>query len=153
MEGVSRRYPLYLSGEPGAGQHFLVVVDLLHCIPMRTVVNAFLRCVMLRGVGFIFAIYPYPAEIWYDTPKISIVDTILHHCRSLLAKDQMKILWDTPFKQYLKAVSCLVSLSASSVVSNRPPENVYTVTKATFSKIYSLQTYIIVIVHCRKIGS
>jgi len=63
MEGVSRRYPLYLSGEPGAGQHFLVVVDLLHGIPMRTIVNMILRGVILRGVGFIFAVYPYPPEI------------------------------------------------------------------------------------------
>jgi hypothetical protein len=48
MEGVSRRYPLYLSREPGAGQHFLVVVDLLHGIPTRTIVNAFLRSLILR---------------------------------------------------------------------------------------------------------
>ena len=63
MEGVSWRYPLNLSGEPGAGQHFLVVVDLLHGIPMRTVVNAFLRCVILRGVGCIFAVEAYSPEI------------------------------------------------------------------------------------------
>jgi len=33
MEGVPRGNPLYLSREPGGGQHVLIVVDLLHGIP------------------------------------------------------------------------------------------------------------------------
>jgi hypothetical protein len=69
MEGVSRRYPLYLSGEPGTGQHFLVVVDLLHGIPMRTIVNMFLRGVIVRGVGFVLLSTHIRQKFDMDYPK------------------------------------------------------------------------------------